>query len=157
MQQMFEYLINNHDKLLYLLAGVSLMIELGVMGMSGPLLFFAIACAITGVLVGVGWLGGWEMEVLSVGVISLLSALFLWKPLKQLQGRGRVADTSSDLIGQIVPVSLAVTATAGKVRHSGIDWNARLESGVQADTIESGHQVKIIGVDGTVIIVAPLD
>ena len=153
--QMFEYLVNHHDKLLYLLAGISLVIELGVMGMSGPLLFFAIACVVTGVLITAGVLTSWQMEVLTLGLVSVLSSLLLWKPLKQLQGSGKVRDTSSDLIGRLVPVSQELTPISGKIRYSGIDWQARLDEQLGLERVEVGEQVRIVAVDGTVLIVEP--
>ena len=51
MDLLFDYLLNNHDKLLYGIASISLLVELTVIGLSGPLLFFAIACFLTGLLV----------------------------------------------------------------------------------------------------------
>lgn len=156
MAQLVEYLANNHDKLLFLIAGISLVIELGVMGMSGPLLFFAIACALTGILVTIGLVNSLEMEILAVGVISLVTALLLWQPLQRLQGKGKqITDTSSDLIGKVVPVSADITAVAGHIRYSGIDWHARLDKHSDLSVIPSGQQVEIVTVDGTVLIVVP--
>ncbi len=153
METIIEYLFNNHDKLLYLIAGVSLLVELTLIGLSGPLLFFAIGCALTGALVSLNMISTWEMELLFVGLFTLLSSIVMWKPLKQFQGSGIVTDSSSDMIGQIVPVTEIVTETGGSVRHSGINWNARLSGASTIDTIEVGAQVKICAVDGNVLIV----
>ena len=157
MEQLVEYFAQNHDKLLYALAGIILVIELTVLGLGGPLLFIGIACAITGVFVTTGLLGSWEAEVFSVGILSLISAVLLWKPLKQLQGPNKVSDSSSDMIGQIVPVSEQVTRNGGSIRHSGINWQARLDSSSNVDTLESGERVEICGVDGNVMIVKVQD
>jgi membrane protein implicated in regulation of membrane protease activity len=157
MEQLVEYFAQNHDKLLYALAGIILVIELTVLGLGGPLLFIGIACAITGVFVTTGLLGSWEAEVFSVGILSLLSAVLLWKPLKQLQGPNKVNDSSSDMIGQIVPVSEDVTRNGGSVRHSGINWQARLDSSSSIDVLSSGERVEICGVEGNVMIVKVQD
>jgi len=148
-----DYLLAHHDKLLYLLAGLSFVIELSLIGLSGPLLFFGIACAVTGVLVSAGLINTWEYEVLCVGVLSLMCALLLWKPLKKFQGGRTVKDNSSDMIGQIVPVSVEVTLNGGNIRHSGINWNARLDVASAVDSLAIDSRVEITGVEGNVIIV----
>ena len=153
MDSILEYLFNNHDKLLYGLAGLCLLVELTIIGLSGPLLFFAIGCALTGVLVSLNLISTWEMELLFVGLFSLFSALLLWKPLKQFQGTTTVTDNSSDMIGQTVPVSENVTANGGKIRHSGINWNARLADDSQVEQIEAGERALITGIDGNIIII----
>ena len=55
------------------------------MGLSGPLLFFAIASLTTGILVSVGFIDGWQSEILTVGLLTAVVAAILWKPLKSLQ------------------------------------------------------------------------
>jgi len=153
MDLLVEYFSENHDKLLYVIAGLSLVLELTVMGLSGPLLFFAIASAITGLFVSAGILTSWEYEVLSVGLLSLVCALLLWKPLKKFQGPAQVNDSSSDMIGRIVPVGEDVTRNGGSIRHSGIDWQARLDVSSSCEVLESGSRVEICAVDGNVMIV----
>lgn len=154
---MLDYLANNHDKLLFVIAAVSLIIELSLIGLSGPLIFFSIGCAITGLLVNLGVINTWEMEVLSVGMFSFLSAIILWKPLKNFQNKPQPKDESSDMIGQIVPVREKVTASGGKVRHSGIDWTSRLDSDSAMDFLDEGARVKITAIEGTVLIVKEVD
>lgn len=151
-----NYFSENHAQLLYFIAGLSFVIELTVLGLSGPLLFFAIATVVTGILVHVNVLTGWESEVLSVGVLTVLVALVLWKPLKQFQNSGGGSDTSSDMIGKQVPSSTEITHVAGKVKFSGIDWNARLASDSEVDIIKSDMPCIISGVDGNVMLVKPL-
>jgi len=153
MDVIVDYFLQHHDKLLYVLAGVSLVVELTVMGLSGPLLFFAIACAMTGVFVSAGLITSWEYEVLSVGILAVLSTVLLWKPLKKFQGEAPVSDSSSDMIGQIVPVSDVVTVNGGSVRHSGINWQARLHDSAAVDSLETGIRVVIVAIDGNVMLV----
>jgi len=151
-----EFFIDNHDKLLYVLGALSLVIELSIMGLSGPLLFFALGCIFTGFLVTLGMVSSWEYEALSVGVTSILFAIVLWKPLKKLQGKGIAADTSSDMIGKQVPVSETISKNAGSIRFSGINWQARLAEDVDTIEVNEGQRVEIIGVEGTTMLVKPL-
>ena len=51
MAELLAYFSQHHDQLLYLIAGVSFIAELTLMGMSGPLLFFAMGCFVTAVLI----------------------------------------------------------------------------------------------------------
>ena len=153
MDAVIEYLFSNHDKLLYLIAGVSLLIELTLIGLSGPLLFFAIGCALTGLLVSLNLISTWEIELLFIGIFTLLTSLIMWAPLKQFQGSGKVNDDSSDMIGQSVNVSETVSASAGSVRYSGINWTARLSDDSNVTNIEVGQAVKICAIDGNILIV----
>jgi membrane protein implicated in regulation of membrane protease activity len=155
MEQLVDYFAQNHDKLLYTLAGIILVVELTVLGLGGPLLFIGIACAITGVFVTLGFLSSWQTEILSVGILSLAIAMILWKPLKKLQGPRKVSDSSSDMIGQVVPVSEQVTRNGGSVRHSGINWQARLDTSSLVAVLDSGERVEICAVEGNVMIVKP--
>jgi len=153
MNTLFDYLQNNHDQLLYIIAAIALIIELTVIGLSGPLLFFSLGCFVTGLLVTLGAIEAWEFEVLSVGVFTCVSAVLLWQPLRHFQGNKVVQDTSSDMIGQTVPVSDVVTINGGKVRHSGINWNARLSESATVEALDIGLRVKIVAVDGNILIV----
>jgi len=153
MDSLMEYFLHNLDQLLYAIAGFCLVLELSVLGFSGVLLFFAIACGVTGIFVSLGLITRWPFAVLSVGILSVICALVLWKPLKKFQGPAQVKDTSSDMIGQIVPVSEAVTKLGGAVRHSGINWQARLAVDATIETLDVGLRVEICAVDGNVMIV----
>lgn len=153
MDTVIDYLLNHHDKLLYLLAGLSLFIELTLIGLSGPLLFFGIACALTGLLVSLNIISGWDMELLFVGIFTLLCSLLMWKPLKQFQGSGNVSDTSSDMIGQNVPVSEELTKHGGSIKFSGINWMARLAQDSPHESITIGQYVTIHAVDGNIMII----
>ena len=155
MQSIMDYFSQHQDQLLYAIAAISLLVELGVLGMSGPLLFFALSCLITGVLVSFGWISGWEMIVLLVGVLSFASALFLWKPLKNYQNTKEAPNTSSDMIGRKLLVKTAISQDAGSVAYSGIDWQARLADGATGN-IAPGAHVEVVAVDGSLLLVKAL-
>ncbi len=148
-----QYFLDDHARLLFLLSGISFAIELTIMGLGGPLLFFAIAAFITGLLVSAGVISGWESEILVLGLLTLVIAITLWKPLKNLQNKGGGPDTSSDMIGQKVPSSSEITSAGGTIRYSGINWNARLDGNSSVDRIAEGEQCLITAVDGNVMIV----
>ena len=150
-----EYFLENHHHLWFLIAGISFIVELSIMGLSGPLLFFAIASVVTGILVSVGVLTSWQMEILTVGVVSALTALILWKPLKNLQNSKSKTDTSSDMIGLKVPVSTDITETSGNIRYSGINWNARLAEDASVEVITTEQQCHIVAVSGNTMLVKP--
>ena len=152
-----HYFSNDHASLLFLLAGIAFVIELAVMGLSGFVLFFAIGCFITALFSYAGILTGWESEVFSVGAFSCISAFILWKPLRHFQSKAIPIDTSSDLIGREVTCKKEVTLSGGIVRHSGVDWQARLDPLGDRIVIDDGELCRIVKIDGTMLIVAAVD
>ena len=152
MQSIMDYFSQHHDQLLYTIAAISLLVELGVLGMSGPLLFFALSCLITGVLVSVGLISGWEMEVLAVGVLSFASAILLWKPFKNYQNAKEAPNTSSDMIGRRLLVTADISPDQGRVAYSGIEWQARLAQ-IDSPAIVAGQHAQVIAVDGSLLLV----
>jgi len=149
---LIQYFSENHGQLFFLIAGVSFMLELTVMGLSGPLLFFAIASFITAILSSLGIITGWELELFTLGLLTAIVALVLWKPLKNFQNRGDGKDNSSDMIGLSVPCVIEVTAVDGAIKYSGINWKARLDE-QQSEPIPEGTMCKISAVEGNVMIV----
>ncbi len=152
----YHYFVQNHAQLYYLIAGVSFIVELAVLGFSGPLLFFAIASVFTGILIQLGVISGWEIEVLTVGLLTGIITALLWKPFKRFQNSGGGPDTSSDMIGKQVPSSSEITHLQGHIRFSGINWHARLADDCPQEAIESDTPCIITGVEGNVMLVKPL-
>lgn len=148
-----NYFADNHAHLLYLIAGISFVVELTVLGFSGPLLFFALGCFLTAILASTGLISGWESEVLSVGLLSAISATLLWSPFKRFQNSGGGPDTSSDMIGRNAPSVSEITLTGGSIRYSGIEWPARLDPNEPVAEIRPNTRCLITGVDGNVMIV----
>lgn len=152
MSGLVEYFTQHHDHLLYAIAGICFVLELSVLGMSGPLLFLALSCLLTGVMVSSGIIRGWEMEILSVGVLAALSAILLWKPLRQFQNAGGGRDTSSDMIGKVLLVTRVITRDQGTVAYSGIDWQARLEA-ASDEPVAVGSRAHVVAVEGALLLV----
>lgn len=155
MSGIIEHFSQHHDQLLYAIAAVCLLLELGVLGMSGPLLFLALSCIITGLLSTLGIVSGWQMQLLLVGVLAVTSAFLLWKPFKKFQNAKEVPNTSSDMIGRQLPVTLAITRNEGRVSYSGIEWQARLEN-TATETIPVAVRAEVVAVDGSLLIVKPV-
>ncbi len=149
--------LEHHHLIWYAIAGLCLVIELGVMGLSGPLLFFGIASIATGILVHVGIIDGWQSEILVVGVLTAVIALILWQPLKKMQNSRSQTDTSSDMIGLQVPVIDDITKKAGTIRYSGVNWHARLADHTHVKVIKSNSICLIVAVTGTTMLVIPIE
>lgn len=154
MDGLINYFSQHQDHFLFTLAGLCLLLELGILGMSGPLLFVALACLLTGILVSLHLLQGWEFELFSVGVLSVLSAALLWRPFKKFQNAQSSPDLSSDMIGRELPVTLPVTHSEGRVAYSGIEWQARLDASCQ-QPIALAARARVVKVDGSLLIVIP--
>jgi len=151
-----QYFLENPDHLWFLIAGLSFVMELSIMGLSGPLLFFAIASLITGILVNFGLLNDWQTQVLAVGILTAITALILWKPLKKFQNTKTATDNSSDMIGLRVPASADITATDGSIRYSGINWNARLSESCNVEKIDDKGLCEIVAISGNTMLVKPV-
>jgi len=154
--EIINYFSENNAQLFYLVAGISFVLELGVLGMTGPLLFFAIASVVTGLLIQSNLISSWESQFLCVGVLTAIITLFSWKPLKRFQNSGGGADTSSDMIGKKVPSSSEITHENGKIRFSGIDWSARLAIDCEEESVKANTSCIITGVEGNIMLVKPL-
>lgn len=151
-----EYFLENPSHLWYLIAGISFVIELSIMGLSGPLLFFAIASLTTGILVSIGFIDGWQSEILTVGLLTAVVAAILWKPLKSLQNSKDKTDNSSDMVGLTVLASTEINVSSGTIRYSGINWQARLADEATGESISEKSQCTIVGITGTTMLVKAL-
>lgn len=151
MTSIVDYFIQNPSHLFYTITGVCLLLELSVLGMSGPLLFLSLGSLLTGVAISLGAINGWEMAILSLGLLTAASALFLWKPFKRFQNSAAAANNSSDMIGRILPVTQQVTLEQGSVAYSGIEWQVRLKE--NGEPIEAGRRARVVGVDGSLLLV----
>jgi len=151
-----EYFIENPDHLWYLIAGISIVVELSVIGLGGPLLFFAIASLTTGILVSIGIIDNWQTQMLTVGVLTAFFAAVLWKPLKSLQNSKDKTDNSSDMVGLTVISSSEISAVNGTIRYSGINWQARLADEESLEAIDNKCQCIIVAITGNTMLVKKL-
>ena len=149
---MIEYFAEHQDYFFYALAGICLIVELGLLGISGPLLFVALGSLITGILISTGLIHAFSIAVVLLAGFSVASAALLWEPLKKLQNKQVGPETSSDMVGKILTVTARVTQADGRVSYSGIDWLARLD-GSNSEAVEVNGRVEVTSVDGTLLLV----
>ena len=122
-----------------IIAGLALLvIEVVVLGFSTFVLFFVgLAAVAAGVLMIVGVVPDSMLSALSsVGVLTALSAMLLWRPLKSMQGNVESKKVTNDLVGHSFILNEAVSMTKNPAyRYSGIDWKLSSEQELSAGTL----------------------
>lgn len=151
-----QQLFSQHQYIWFLISGISFVVELSIMGLSGPLLFFAIGTLITGILVSLNIVNTVEIEILTAGVVTTITALILWQPLKKYQNAGGGPDDSSDMMGIVVTAATNINTQQGEIRYSGVNWQARLASNTTTNQISQGESCKIVQIQGTILYVEPI-
>ncbi|MCX7078264.1 MAG: NfeD family protein [Pseudomonas sp.] len=137
----------------WLALGTVLLI-LEVFGAGGYLLWVGMAAAAVGVLTFLIPGLSWEVQLLLFGLLSVLTALYWWK-------RQRSAVRASDqptlnlrgqeLIGKTFVVHEAIVGGRGKIKVADGVWMAK---GPDAPV---GSRVRVIGQEGVIIQVKPID
>ena len=147
-----QWATNNFASLL-IFAGLALLaIEMLVLGFSVFILFFiGLACLVSGFGMLIGLLPATMIAAFgSVGILSLVFAAVLWKPLKKLQNSGDAHTVRGDFIGHSFVLEQAVSSTEhGRHRHSGIEWKVRSDS-----MIPAGVEVEVIKAEVGLLTVA---
>jgi membrane protein implicated in regulation of membrane protease activity len=139
-----NWVSNNLPESLIMAGLAFLVIEVVVLGFSTFVLFFVgLAAVVAGGLMTVGIVPDSMLSALfSVGVLTALSAMILWRPLKSMQGNVESKKVTNDLVGHSFILNDAVSRTKNPVyRYSGIDWNLSSEQELSAGTL-----VKVTGV-----------
>lgn len=129
---------NDYLPTLLVFAGLAMLaIEVGVLGFSIMILFFiGLGSLATGLLMLINvipqTLGA---ALLGCGLLSLLAAVGLWKPLKNLQNSTDSRTVTSDLIGYTFELDADISpGSPGQVKYSGINWKVVSESEIKAGT-----------------------
>lgn len=95
-----------------------------------------------------GWAGGAATFV----VVTSLTTLVLYKPLRKWQ-KAPSPIQGNDALGQRVSVIEEISPDQpGKVEWSGADWDAELASGA-TESIEAGSEAEIVEMTGITLIV----
>lgn len=131
-----------------------LAIEVAVLGFSVMILFFiGLGCLAAGLLMLTGLIPATLAgAMLGTGILSLLAAVGLWKPLKRMQDSTQKKAVTSDLIGYEFDLESAVSADQpGAVQFSGITWQVVAET-----QLDAGSRVKVIATDVGKLTVAPV-
>ena len=133
-----NWVSNNLPESLIMAGLTFLVIEVVVLGFSTFVLFFVgLAAVVAGGLMTVGLVPDSMLSALfSVGVLTALSAMLLWRPLKSMQSNVESKKVTSDLVGHSFILADAVSMTKNPVyRYSGIDWNLSSEQELSAGTL----------------------
>lgn len=129
--------------LLIFLGLAMLAIEVGVLGFSIMILFFiGLGCLATGLLMLVSIIPQTLVGALAgSGILSLLTAIVLWKPLKRLQDSSVNKPVTSDLIGYEFVLDTDISNNApGDIKFSGITWKV-----VSDQDLAKGTKVEVTG------------
>lgn len=149
---MIDYFSQHQDYFFYALAGVCLLVELALLGLSGPLLFVALGSLLTGIFISLGLIHTFSVAIVLLAGLSVASAALLWGSLKKLQNKEVGPETSSDMVGKVLSVTARITQVDGRVSYSGVEWLARLDSAT-SEPIEAESRVEVTSVDGTILMV----
>lgn len=133
-----NWMSNNLSEIL-IMAGLALLaIEVMVLGFSTFVLFFVgLAAVVAGGLMTFGILPESMFSALSsVGVLTALLAILLWRPLKSMQGNVERKKVTSDLVGHSFILEEAVSMTKNPAySYSGIQWKLSSEQELSAGTL----------------------
>jgi len=139
MESLTDYL----PTLLIFLGLAMLVVEVGVLGFSIMVLFFiGLGCLATGLLMFAGLISSTVANALLFsGLLSLISAVGLWKPLKKMQDSTERKAVTSDLIGHQFTVDADISsATPGEVQFSGVTWKVITDADIKAGSrVEVKH------------------
>ncbi|AGH47444.1 NfeD family protein [Paraglaciecola psychrophila] len=139
-----DWALNNLAESLLILGILLLVIEVAVLGFSTFALFF-VGCAavVTAGLLYVGIIPDtWLSAMLSTGVLTGLSAVLLWKPLKNMQTQVDKTKAQGDLVGhRFILVEDVAPELTPEYHYSGIDWklkaNEHLVAGTQVEVTQA--------------------
>ena len=114
-----DIIANNLAQSLFIVGLILLVIEVTVLGFSTFVFFFVgLAAMATGGLVYVGLLPNSLLSaLLSTGVITVLAALVLWKPLKRVQSKVSTKKTKSEFTDHQFYLKEAVSPTQSPKYH----------------------------------------
>lgn len=140
-----NWFTNNLTETLLVIGIALLVLEVAVLGFSTFVLFFVgLAAVVTAILTFVGVLPEDMLySFASVAIVTCLSALFLWKPLRKMQGKVEKTTVQSDLVGHSFTLTETVSSKSpGLYRYSGIDWQL-----IAQEELEAGTKVKVNSAD----------
>jgi membrane protein implicated in regulation of membrane protease activity len=140
-----DWAINNLAESLLILGILLLVIEVAVFGFSTFVLFF-VGCGavVTAGLLYVGIIPDtWMAAMFSTGLLTALSAVFLWKLLKNMQSNVDTTKAKSDLVGHSFVLGEDVSpGLMPTYYYSGINWKLKA-----SEHLVTGTQVEVIQAD----------
>lgn len=137
-----DFITNNLAESLMIIGLLLLVIEVAVLGFSTFVLFFVgLAAMLTGALVYVKLLPDNGLTaLLCTGVITGITAIFLWKPLKKMQSSVSKTKAQGDLVGHSFILQEEVSPThVVMYPYSGVEWKL-----ITTQPIAAGTKVEVI-------------
>jgi hypothetical protein len=140
-----------NNETIWLIVGVAMIISEFLLVSGVGLLFAGIAGILVGAIMNFGGLNSEMWQWVAFLGFTVISALLLWKPMKNLGIKDK-GTGFKDMVGHKVALitELAPGAT-GKVKWSGTVMNAKLENGVTAN-YDAGTELEIARIEGNVLI-----
>lgn len=141
---------------LSLVVGLALLgFDIIVIGLS-PVMFVALgALATSAALFVSGWRPGLLETAALAAALSVAIALLGKRPLERFQNADVQDDQSSDLIGRELTTTHEVTKQGGRLRWSGLDWDARLAADASVDSLGPGARARVMRVENLTLVLAP--
>ncbi|WOD07020.1 NfeD family protein [Marinomonas sp. GJ51-6] len=137
-----QFITNNLAESLFVTGLILLVIEVAVLGFSTFVLFFVgLAAMATGVLLYFGVVPDSILSAFfSTGVITVIAAAVLWRPLKRMQSDVSPKKAQGDLVGHQFILQESVSPTKAVTYHySGVNWKL-----ICTLPIEAGTRVEVI-------------
>ncbi|BFM47946.1 NfeD family protein [Marinomonas sp. THO17] len=150
-----SFFTDNLAQSLLVIGLILLVIEVAVLGFATFFLFFAGVAAIgTSVLLYLGVIQDtWLSSLMSTGVLTLVAALLLWRPLKAMQANVSSKKAQGDLVGHQFVLQDRVSATESpSYSYSGVKWQL-----VSPQTLEVGTRVEVTEAEVGVFHIKPVD
>jgi len=114
--------------------------------------WFGMAATIVGILalsVDIAW----QWQLVLFGLIAMTTVLFFRRyaaPASSPSDQPGLNERGKSYIGRIVTVERAIVNGRGRVRVGDSVW------GAAGPDMDAGRQAKVVGVDGTVLVIEPL-
>ncbi|MCF7504323.1 NfeD family protein [Vibrio sp. L3-7] len=149
---MFELLeqVNHWHWLAFGLA----LLALELVGTAGYFLWIGISAMLVGALLGALPIG-WQMQWLSFASFSLITTWLWWRRQlsndKQSDANRDLNQREKQLVGQTVRLTEDIQRGNCRIKVGDSSWSARASQDIQ-----SGTEIKIVALDGIVLIIEPL-
>ncbi|WP_089138605.1 NfeD family protein [Vibrio rumoiensis] len=138
-----DWIVSYLPQVLMTVGVIALIVEVVVLGFATFIFFFiGLSLVISGFCMYMGWIDATLHYALWTNIIlTIVFALVLWRPFKQLQNRQTKQDYQSDFAQQTFVLKGDVNSTSDDVTHaySGIHWKVR-----SMQPLREGQTVKVV-------------
>ncbi|MFH0256977.1 NfeD family protein [Vibrio rumoiensis] len=138
-----DWIVSYLPQVLMTVGVIALIVEVVVLGFATFIFFFiGLSLVISGFCMYMGWIDATLHYALWTNIIlTIVFALVLWRPFKQLQNRQTKQDYQSDFAQQTFVLKGDVNSTSDDVTHaySGIHWKVR-----SIQPLREGQTVKVV-------------